>query len=672
VHWLAYRLRLEQELAADLCGAALAGGSKSYVTVLAKLALAQDEPRPLWAGRPFFPTRGTLMRRIEMLHNQRNVRQRPSSGAWPTALLLALALIGLGVSGLRGPMRAARAADQAAAKPPLAEKKPVAGATLKANDGLLPAFDNSYLPAETIAVASFKPLKLANSKVTIQPTFLQFPNAFSIGFGTNTLTKDDAWEIEELKAVVLAPAAISAPARNSPDSNAGIEVDPPSVFIYRMRQPFDQSKIRVKIFGEPPDGVTELTLHGHKCYRATSEASGDVVNYLLVEDRTVVVVREKDLAPVLAADAKGHPAWYAHWQKMAQSPIAFGFDSTAILAVMTAAEAVHVDPAEQLFDSIVKETSLVFGHVVSSKEGLQIRVNAHCQSPEAAVATDKLLHGIVTMGIQALPELMDPALLPKEYQPLDIGGSLTKALTSLTTTVNALEKQITVVTEVDADFMTKFADATEALLVRDTEELAARAKEHDKAHVEKLGRLVEAMNAYHTAHGHFPAAAVIGPDGRTEHSWRVELLPYLGEQELFDSYKLDEPWDSDHNKQLIEKIPSIYSTGAPSQKWDADYFVVTGKGTLFDGAAPSKRESITDAAGETILVLQSRRQIPWTKPVDIDVATDARQFSLGRTRGNGFYAAFADGTVKLVPKTTDPATIQALFTKAAGDEVKLR
>jgi hypothetical protein len=220
--------------------------------------------------------------------------------------------------------------------------------------------------------------------------------------------------------------------------------------------------------------------------------------------------------------------------------------------------------------------------------------------------------------------------------------------------------------------MTKLVDAAEALLLRESEEFKARAEKDDQAHVAKLGRLVAAMNAYHSAHGHFPPAAIVGPDGKTLHSWRVELLPLLGEQRLYDAYKLDEPWDSEHNKPLVEKIPAIYSTCEPSKKGDADYFVVTGQGTLFDGGVPSRRESITDAAGETILLVQSRRQIPWTRPEDIDNSTDQSPFRLARTRGKGFYAGFADGTVKFVPRATDQATIQAMFTKAGGDKVKLQ
>jgi len=676
VHWLAHQLRLEQELAADLCGAALAGGSKSYVTVLAKLALAQDEPRPLWAGRPFFPTRGTLMRRIEMLRHQRSVTESSPSKAWPAALLLALALIGLGVAGLRGPTGAARAAEPQTESQGT-EKKSAEAAGANAAVGSLPTFESSYLPAETIAVLSLKPLKLANSEVVVQPTFLQFPQAFGLGFGTRSQNKDEAWEIEEVKAVVLAPAASRAPisdvpASKSASADASDSRDPPAVFIYRMRLPFDQNKIRVKIFGEAPDGVTELTLHGRKCFQATSEVSGDVINYLLVDDRTVAIMRDKDMAVVLAADSKGHPKWHGRWQEIANSPLALAADSESLLAVMTESKNENEDAADKFIESILRETTFISGHVASTAEGLQISATARCASPDKAEAMSKRVGGWTALGLMVVPNLVEPSTLAKEYETLDIQGALIKTLSSTSRTVNILTREVHAEATIGAEFAARFVEASEALLKRDTEAMNARAKEEDQAHQAKLGQLINALNAYHAARGHYPASVVLGPDGKSAHSWRVELLPYLGEQKLFDSYKLDEPWDSQHNKTLIEKVPAIYSTSTASPKGTSDYFVVTGPGTLFDGDAAPRRESITDAAGETILVLQSRRHIPWTKPADIELPANNTPVNPARGHKNGFYGGFADGSVRLIPRNTPQATIQAMFTKAGGEEVKLR
>ena len=67
--WLAARLRLQQELAADAWRARFAGGNEPYLQTLARLALRRDDRPAAWPARAFFPIRGTLIRRIEMLRD---------------------------------------------------------------------------------------------------------------------------------------------------------------------------------------------------------------------------------------------------------------------------------------------------------------------------------------------------------------------------------------------------------------------------------------------------------------------------------------------------------------------------------------------------------------------------------------------------------------------------
>lgn len=645
VHWLAGRLRLEQEIAADACGAALAGGAKAYANLLAQLALAQDEFRPLWAGRPFFATRGTLMRRIEMLRNRRVVMDQPASRLWPTALVALLVLTGLGISGLRGPATAARADEHPSVEDP-AESAPTA-----TDDRRLPAFDDDYLPADTIAVLSVKPLHVANSTVVIGPVLLSFPGVFSLGWAT----ADNG--VDEFKAVMFSTA-------RSETSSSKTE-EPAVVGIYRMRKPYERDKMRVRLFGEAPDGVTETTCHGCPCFQATSNVSGQLVNYLLVDDRTLVGMRERDVTRVLAADPKCHPNWYGEWQKVAGSPLAFGFDSAAMDALDE-----PKDSAEEVFFSVLKNTSHFFGRIDSTTEGLMVSGKATCKSSEAAVEASQAAKAALALARMVVPQSIVPTDLPKEYETIDIVGPLTESLGSLS--VDVKETRIELAGMVDAAFAAQFAEATKAFINRQTEEYKAREPADNEAHIAKLGRLAEAFKAYHADHGHYPPAAAVGPDGKTLHSWRVELLPYLGEQKLFDEYKLDEPWDGEHNKPLVQKIPSIYSTSVWTQKGDSDYFVVTGKGTLFDADEPGRRETVADAPGETMLVLQSNQHVPWTKPVDIETTADHNAVRPFRGHGKGFYAAFADGTVKFVSKETDAASVRAMFTKAGGDEVKLR
>lgn len=585
-----------------------------------------------------------------MLQNQHFATARSSSRIAAAALLTTLVLVGLGVAGLRGPTGAARADE------PSPETKSATVATLDANDGLLPAFDNSYLPADTIAVASFKPLRLAHSAVGIEPVLLSFPMSFGFAFATT----DNG--VDEVKTIVL--SALPNQAASSPDPK-----DPALVEIYRMRKPYERSKLRVRIFGEAPDGVTETTCHGHACFRARSDYTGRLVNYLMVDDRTIVIVRDRDVPRVLASDPQSHPSWYGKWRTIADSPMATAFDSAAVAAT----QGPPADAQEEFFLSILQQTAFVFGHADATAGELKISATARCGSSETAAATMHVIKAGVAGMVTALtepPQIFEASMIPKEFQSLDVAGTLVRTLSNLK--MNLRESEVQVEAKFDAGVVAQFAEATKALLARQSEENEAREKQDEQAHIAKLGRLAEAFNAYHAAHGHYPPAAVVGPDGKTLHSWRVELLPYLGEKKLFDQYNVGEPWDSEHNKPLVPKIPSIFSTSQWSDNGDADYFVVAGKGTLFDPNAVAQRETVTDAPGETILVLQSRQRVPWTKPIDIETSADHDAVRPFRGHGKGFYAAFADGTVKFVPKATDAATVRAMFTKAGRDEVKLR
>jgi len=66
------------------------------------------------------------------------------------------------------------------------------------------------------------------------------------------------------------------------------------------------------------------------------------------------------------------------------------------------------------------------------------------------------------------------------------------------------------------------------------------------------------MTYYHDVNKAFPAPTVYSKDGKPLLTWRVQLLPFLEQQKLFEEFKLDEPWDSPHNIKLLAKMPPQY------------------------------------------------------------------------------------------------------------------
>jgi hypothetical protein len=103
--------------------------------------------------------------------------------------------------------------------------------------------------------------------------------------------------------------------------------------------------------------------------------------------------------------------------------------------------------------------------------------------------------------------------------------------------------------------------------------------------VNNLKVLGLAMWSYYEGPGKLPPAAVRDKDNKPLLSWRVLLLPHLGERDLFKQFKLDEAWDSAHNKNLLERMPKVYApVGVKTKEPHTTYYQgFTGPGTAFDG-----------------------------------------------------------------------------------------
>ena len=139
----------------------------------------------------------------------------------------------------------------------------------------------------------------------------------------------------------------------------------------------------------------------------------------------------------------------------------------------------------------------------------------------------------------------------------------------------------------------------------------------------RLATIAQAIWAYYDANGTLPPAFSVDANGAPLHSWRVLILPYLGESEkaLFGQIRLEEPWNSKHNKAFYAKMPDVYRCPSyidlPEDK--TIYSVLTAQDGIFDRSGIGKdpnaifqREN-RDSANQFMLV-ERAAPICWMKP----------------------------------------------------------
>lgn len=189
----------------------------------------------------------------------------------------------------------------------------------------------------------------------------------------------------------------------------------------------------------------------------------------------------------------------------------------------------------------------------------------------------------------------------------------------------------------------------------------------------RLIRIAKAMEAYHADKGHYPPPAIVSKDGTPLHSWRVAILPYLGDAEkaLHKQFKLDEPWDSRHNKKLLAAMPDAFSK---ANSFTTNYgrtgtLVVTGPGTVFDPKATVKKGDLAEEGANTVLAYESMswdaspgfRQPWWTKPADTAFVAGKPPAIFPGSDFGTVYVVTADGKTRLLTKRDDEKRLAELF-----------
>ncbi|MBI1248590.1 DUF1559 domain-containing protein [bacterium] len=189
---------------------------------------------------------------------------------------------------------------------------------------------------------------------------------------------------------------------------------------------------------------------------------------------------------------------------------------------------------------------------------------------------------------------------------------------------------------------------------------AVQSARHEAYRVDSLchmKQLVLAIHYYQDDHGVFPAAYTRDADGKPRHSWRVAILPYVDEQQLYDQYDFNQPWDSPHNLKVARQMPEVFASPLSSYRQVnqglTTYVALAGPDTVLSTSRSVTWDDIPkDRDWKIVFVEDETHPVPWTKPEDIS-PEEFLQKDLEDNMFHGTLAAMASGNVCLLSKQTE-------------------
>lgn len=665
LHWLAGRLRLEQELAADAIAASVSGGREAYLRTLAELALRRADGRIAWPARAFLPSRRTFLRRIEMLRDPRRAADRPAP-LLRTLTVAGLLLFGVTVAGFR-PVTAQNTENESAADV-ASNEKPAPKETAGTNDV---AAENDvqsavspvvYIPATATFVMVNRPAALLDDEA-IKPFAAQVEEMVAE-------SKDPMWK--SLREAGFVPRNVEAVAMGVlPADKSSHE---PAAFAVRLTKPLDRSVIEKA-------ATSKTTTFGGILYKIRNDTF-----VTMPDDRTLLAAQdETTLTAMLIGGQLNRAAspWLKIDEKLGSPALGVLIDAETVASLLRkelfekgqgreAEAAIMLAPVmPALNDMKIAGIGLVLGE----EPGLRGYAEGDDESSAGRVA--ETLRALVTLGKNTLRQVKGQAS-GQDPQQQQFAKMFLPIAEKLLDSAKVESAGVDVTLTAEAGGSSAIALGLLLPAIQQSREAARRA-----VSMNNLKQIALAFHNYHDVYGFFPPAVL--EENGVQHSWRVAILPFVEGANLYERYRRNEPWDSEHNKTILAQMPDVYRdpSDGESAPTSTSYYLLTSDENhtiasnkpidITKGGNGTSLRDITDGSSNTLMVVEAKRDVPWTKPEDIPFdpakVDELIKNDLGGNHPGGFLVAFCDGVVRFISENVDPNLFQGLVTPRGGEVI---
>jgi len=172
---------------------------------------------------------------------------------------------------------------------------------------------------------------------------------------------------------------------------------------------------------------------------------------------------------------------------------------------------------------------------------------------------------------------------------------------------------------------------------------------------------------------------IVGPDGKVLMSWRVNILPYIEQDNMYRQLDMTKAWDDPKNAKVLEKMPELFRVFGREAEKGKTFLQMPSSPKVLPGGSPflvpgrrTTMASITDGTSNSIMVLEATDAVNWAKPDDM-LFDPTKTPKVGAQGQKWFFALMGDGSVRSVrrEKLTD-RDLKAMITIDGGEVVNDR
>jgi hypothetical protein len=320
------------------------------------------------------------------------------------------------------------------------------------------------------------------------------------------------------------------------------------------------------------------------------------------------------------------------------------------------------------FRSLLRAQSVTLTADVAAKTTVTARF-AFADAAQARRA-EPVFKTLIQLGSDTLLDVKKTLDREQEFGP--VARPLIELATAALDKADVKTDGTMVIARVDAEIGPAVAKAMAALPDL-TEAAAGRTKS-----MNNLKQIGLAMHNYHDTMGYFPSD-IVGPGGKPLLSWRVQILPYIEQDNMYRQLDLTKAWDDPVNARVLEKMPDIFRV------FDRD---TKNKGTTYwqmptitqqpNGPRPFhipggklRIADISDGTSNTLMVVEATDAVPWAKPGDM-AFDPTKSPKIGDRERKRALVVLGDGSVRKLnlAKMTDES-LRALMTVNGAEIVTI-